>query len=95
MDFVDEWFTLSMQEQIYSGFFCGIETHDMPVVGDYGIVRSMSGEVVFLLDPPTKRSPDRPKKKRMKSQFQDKSIIYCSKCNMSRYNHKTCNNPLP
>ena len=37
MDFVDEWLTLPMKEQIYSGLFCGIKTHDMLVVGDDGI----------------------------------------------------------
>ena len=72
MDFVDKWFILPMQEHIYLGFFffffCGIETYDMSVVGDDGIVRSMSIAVVFFLDPPPiKRPPGRPRKKRIES----------------------------
>ena len=40
----------------------------MPVVDDDGIVRSMSRKVVFSYGPPpTKRIPDRPKKKRIES----------------------------
>ena len=48
--------------------FCGIETCDMPVVDDDGIVRSMSRKVVFSYGPPfTKRPPDRLKKNRIES----------------------------
>ena len=69
-DFVDEWFTLPKQEIIYSSNFCGIETHGMPTIGDDGLVRNLRGDIIFGLNPPrTKRSPGRPRKKRIKSQF--------------------------
>ena len=75
--------------------FCDIETHDMPNIGDDGLVRTITGDVVFTLHPlHTKRPPGRPRKKRMESQFQDKRIVYCSQCNMEGHNKKTCKNPL-
>ncbi|KAL6332956.1 hypothetical protein AAG906_019967 [Vitis piasezkii] len=82
-------------ELIYSSSFSGIKTHDMPVVGNDGLVRSITGEVFLSLNPPhTKRPPGRPRKKRIESQFQDKQTIYCSRCHTSGYNRKTCKNPL-
>ena len=57
VDFVDEWFTLPKQEIIYSNNFCGIEKHDMPTIGDDGLVRSPKGDIIFGINPPhTKRS---------------------------------------
>ena len=68
IDFVDEWFTLPKQEIIYSGNFCGIETHDMPTIGDDGLVRSLKGDIILTLNPPcTKRLLGRPRKKRIES----------------------------
>ena len=96
IDFVDEWFTLPKQEIIYSGNFCGIETHDMPTIGDDGLVRSLKGDIIFRLNPPcTKQLLGRPRKKRIESQFQDKRIVYCFLCNMAGHNQVTCRNPLP
>ena len=37
-EFVDEWFTISKQNLIYNGEFCGIESHDMPTTGKGGLV---------------------------------------------------------
>ena len=37
-DFVDDQFKLPTQYLIDSGFFRGIETHDMPKVDDDGVV---------------------------------------------------------
>ena len=77
------------------GFFGGIETHDMLIVGDDGVIQTLTGDVVFSLNPPpTKRPPGRLKKKRIESQFQVKWIIYCSRCNMPGHNRKTYKNPL-
>ena len=52
-DFVDEWFTLPKQEIIYSCNFCDIEMHDMPTIGDDGLVRSFRGDIIFGLNPPS------------------------------------------
>ncbi|XP_019077071.1 uncharacterized protein LOC109122993 [Vitis vinifera] len=95
-DFVDDCYKYLMQELIYGGSFSDIETYDMPTVDDDGLVRSITGEVFFSLKPPhTKRAPERPRKKRIESQFQDKRTVYCSRCHMSGHNKKTCKNPLP
>ena len=51
---------------IYNGEFCGIELHDMPLIGDDSFVRSLTSDIVFSLKPPrTKRPPSRPRKKRI------------------------------
>ena len=50
-DFVDEWFTLPKQEIIYFGNFCGMGTHDMPTIGDDGLVWSLRGDIIFGLNP--------------------------------------------
>ncbi|RVW15859.1 hypothetical protein CK203_073116 [Vitis vinifera] len=79
-DFVDDCYKYLMQELIYGGSFSDIETYDMPTVDDDGLVRSITGEVFFSLKPPhTKRAPERPRKKRIESQFQDKRTVYCSR----------------
>ena len=68
----------------------------MSTIGDDGLVRSLRGDIIFGLNPPlTKRMFGRPRKKRIESQFQDKRIVYRSRCNLSGYNRVTCNNPLP
>ncbi|RVW20025.1 hypothetical protein CK203_113603 [Vitis vinifera] len=70
VDFVQDWYKFPMQELIYSGSFSGIETHDMPMVANDGLVRSITGEVFLSLNPPhTKRPPGRPRKKRIESNF--------------------------
>ncbi|RVX02317.1 hypothetical protein CK203_028450 [Vitis vinifera] len=46
-DFIDDCYKYPMQELIYGGSFSGIETHDMPIVDDDGLVRSITGEFVF------------------------------------------------
>ena len=51
-DFVQDWYKFPMQELIYSGSFSGIETHDMPMVANDGLVRSITGEVFSLLTLP-------------------------------------------
>ena len=67
----------------------------MPKVQDDGVVQDVIGNVFFSLKSPCiKRSPGRPRKKRIESQFQDKRTVYCSRCNMVGYNRKTCKNPL-
>ncbi|RVW56532.1 hypothetical protein CK203_072487 [Vitis vinifera] len=40
-----------MQQLIYSGSFSGIETHDMPMVANDGLVQSITGEVFLSLNP--------------------------------------------
>ncbi|RVW82818.1 hypothetical protein CK203_051180 [Vitis vinifera] len=95
VDFVQDWYKFPMQELIYLGSFSGIETHDMPMVSNDGLVRSITGEVFLSLNPPhTKRPPGKPRKKHIESQFQDKWTVYCSRCHTSRHNKKTCKNPL-
>ena len=95
VDFVDEIFKSLAQQLVYSSTFHGIETHDMLKVQDDGIVRDVIGNVFFSLKPPyVKRSPRKPRKKRIESQFQDKRTVYCSRCNMAGHNRKTCKNPL-
>ena len=95
-NFVDDCYKYPMQELIYGGSFSSIETHDMPSVDDDGLVRSITGEVFFSLKPPhIKRAPERPRKKRIESQFHDKWTMYYSHCHMSGHNRKTCRNPLP
>ncbi|RVW94874.1 hypothetical protein CK203_034614 [Vitis vinifera] len=51
VDFVQDWYKFLMQELIYSGSFSCIETHDMPIVANDGLVRSIIGEVFFSLNP--------------------------------------------
>ena len=68
----------------------------MPTIGDDGLLRSLRGDIIFGLNPPrTKRSAGRLRKKGIESQFQDKRIVYCSRCNMAGHNRVTCRNPLP
>ena len=95
VDFIQDWYKFLMQELIYSGSFSCIETHDMPIVANDGLVRSIIGEVFFSLNPlHTKRPPDRPRKKRIESQFQDKRTVSCSRCHTSGHHRKTCKNLL-
>ena len=66
--FVDEWFTFSKQNLIYNSEFCGIESHDMPTIGDNDLVRTLIGNFVFSLKPQrTKRMPGRPMIKHIES----------------------------
>ena len=93
--FVDDWFKLPSQLLIYSGSFRGIETHDMTKVDADGIVQDVLGNTYFSLNPTHSKWPlGIPRKKRIKSQFQDKRTVYCSRCNMVGHNQKTCKNPL-
>ncbi|RVW69529.1 hypothetical protein CK203_062805 [Vitis vinifera] len=95
-NFIDDWYKYAMQELIYGGSFSDIESHDMPSVDDNGLVQSITGEVFFSLKPPhVKRVPGRLRKKRIKSQFQDKRTVYCSRYHISSHNRKNCRNPLP
>ena len=94
-DFVDEIFKSPAQQLVYSDTFHGIETHDMPKVQDYGIVRDVIGNVFFSVKPSCIKMPlGRPRKKHIESQFQDKQSVYCSRYNMAGHNRKTCKNPL-
>ena len=95
VDFVEYWYKFLMQELIYLGSFSSIKIHDMPSVDDDGLVWDIMGQVFFSLNPlHTKCHLGRPRKNRIKSQFQDKRTIYCSWCHMSGHNRKTCKNPL-
>ena len=51
VDSVQDWYKFPMQELIYSGSFSGIETHDMPMVANDGLVQSITGEVFLSLNP--------------------------------------------
>ena len=63
-EFVDEWFTFSKKNFIYNGKFCGIELHGLPTISDDGLVRTLTGDIVFSLKPPcTKRPLGRLRKK--------------------------------
>ena len=63
VEFVNEWFTFSKQNLIYNYEFCGIESHNLPTIGDDGLVRTLTGDIVFSLKPScTKRPPGRPRK---------------------------------
>ena len=65
-NFVDDQFKLPTQYLIYSSFFRGIETHDMPKVGVDGVVQDVIGNEYFSLNLPcSKRPPGRPRKKRI------------------------------
>ncbi|RVX05695.1 hypothetical protein CK203_027393 [Vitis vinifera] len=92
---VDDYYKFPMQELIYASSFSSIETHDMSIVDDHGVVRSITGQVFFSLKPPhTKHPPGRPRKQCIESQFQDKQTVHCSRCHMSDHIRKTCKNPL-
>ena len=94
-DVFDDPIKLLTQYLIYSGFFRGIETHDMPKVNVDGVVRDVLWNEYFSLNPPrSKLPPRRPMKKRIEPQFQDKRTVYCSRCNLARHNRKTCKNPI-
>ena len=57
-------FTISKHNLIYNGEFYGIDSHDMPTIGDDDLVRTLTGDIVFSLKPPrTKRQMGRPRKK--------------------------------
>ena len=89
-EFVDEWFTFSKLNLIYNGEFCGIESHDLPIIGDDSLVWTLTGDIVFSLKPlHTKRPSGKPRKKRIESQFQDKQTVYCSRCNVAGHNRVT------
>ena len=67
----------------------------MPKVQDDGVVRDVIGNVFFSLKPLCfKMHLGRSRKKHIESQFQDKRIVYCSRCNMTGHNRKTCKNLL-
>ena len=55
VDFVDDQFKLPTQYLIYSGFFRGMETHDMPKVDANSVVRDVLGNEYFSLNPPCLR----------------------------------------
>ena len=94
-DFVDDQFKLPTQYLIYSGFFQGIETHDMPKFDVDGVIRDVLGNEYLSLNPPCSKQPlGRLRKKRIQSQFQDKCTVYCSCCNLAGHNRKTCKHPL-
>ncbi|RVW36981.1 hypothetical protein CK203_103685 [Vitis vinifera] len=95
VDFVQDWYKFPMQELIYSGSFSGIETLDMPYVDIDGLVRFIVVKFSSLLTLPIQNAiPERPRKKCIESQFQDKWIVYYSRCHTSGHNRKTCKNPL-
>ena len=65
-DFVDKWYTFSKQELIYFRIFCAMETLAMPIIGDDGMVGSLTRYVVFSLNHPHTKSPlGRPRKKQI------------------------------
>ena len=65
-DFVNDQFKLPTQYLIYSGFFRGIETHDMTKVDVDGVVRDVLENEYFSLNPPCSKRPlRRPRKKRI------------------------------
>ena len=67
----------------------------MPSVDVDGLVRFVTGEVFFFFNPPhTKHPLERPRKKLIESQFQDKQTVYYSKCHTSEHNRETCKNHL-
>ena len=40
--------TFSKQNLIYNGEFCGIESNDLPTIGEDGLVLTLTGDIVFL-----------------------------------------------
>ncbi|RVW81016.1 hypothetical protein CK203_045421 [Vitis vinifera] len=95
VDFVQDWYKFPMQELIYSGSFSGIETHDMPMVANDGLVRSITGEVFLSLNPPhTKRPPGNQERSALSPNFKINGLSSCSRCHTSGHNRKTCKNPL-
>ncbi|WKA01599.1 hypothetical protein VitviT2T_019871 [Vitis vinifera] len=86
---VADCYKYPMKELIYVSSFSGIETHDMPSMDDDGLVQYISGEAFFSLNPLYIKCPPKiPRKKHIKSQFQDKRMVYCSRCHMSNHNRK-------
>ena len=68
-DFVDDQFKFPTQYLIYSSFFQGIKTHDMPKI-DVVVVLDVLWNEYFSLNPPcSKRPPGRPRKKHIESQL--------------------------
>lgn len=89
-DFVDEWYKFPKQELIYTGSFDSIKPHDIPTVDENGVVRDLTGQILFSLLPPhTKRPPGRPRKRRIECH-----TTYCSRCHLPGHNRKTCKNTL-
>ena len=59
-EFVDEWFTFSKQNLTYNGEFFGIDSHDLPTIGDDDLSQTLTVDIFFSLKPLcTKRSPGR------------------------------------
>ena len=67
----------------------------MPKVDVDGVARDVLENKYFYLKPLCSKWPfGKPRKNLIESQFQDKRTVYYSRCNIVRYNKKTCKNPL-
>ncbi|XP_054808677.1 uncharacterized protein LOC129310790 [Prosopis cineraria] len=91
--YVEECYTIRAQEKIYSSTMILIETIDMPQLNE---LHYEDYEKNTFLEPPlTTRAPGRPPTKRRESQFQNKKVYHCSKCNQARHTKNRCRNPNP
>ncbi|XP_054825662.1 uncharacterized protein LOC129323092 [Prosopis cineraria] len=91
--YVEECYTIRAQEKIYSSTMIPMETIDMPQLTE---LHYEDYEKNIFLEPPlTTRPPGQPPTKRRESQFQNKKVYYCSRCNQAGHTKNRCRNPNP
>ena len=69
-----------------------VVTIDMP--DNYMLLEDVTS-LPLLYPPKTSRTSGRPKSKRRESQFQDKKIYHCGRCNEVGHTRRSCRNPNP
>ena len=79
-DYVDECFKVTTQQRIYDEGMIPVVTNDMPDLNSYMLLEEVTS-LQLLYPPKTSRASGQPKSKRRESQFQDKKIYHCGRCN--------------
>ncbi|RVW75287.1 hypothetical protein CK203_055327 [Vitis vinifera] len=78
-DYIDPCFKVSTQHLILLGSVSTITTHNMPKVCEAGTLQDGQGNVFPSLQPlQVRRPPERPRQRRIESQFRHKRAIHCS-----------------
>ncbi|XP_054795623.1 uncharacterized protein LOC129301080 [Prosopis cineraria] len=91
--YVEECYTIRAQEKIYSSTMIPVETIDMPQLTE---LHYEDYEKNTFLEPLlTTRPLGRPPTKRRESQFQNKKVYHCSRCNQAGHTKNRCRNPNP
>lgn len=95
-DYTDSFYKKEAQELIYQNSINPVETHELPSLEPTTgmlIIKDgddYEGSNLCILPPIVKKTPGRPKTRRIESQFQDMSSVHCSRCGEAKHNRRTC-----